>query len=102
MIFEPIAGNMGCVPPEAGFLKELRHVTSQYDSLLIFDEVMTGFRLSRGGAQELYGIRPDLTTMGKIIGGGLPLAAYGGRTDIMKKVARKRSGPGFMAPPPQV
>jgi glutamate-1-semialdehyde 2,1-aminomutase len=87
VIVEPVVGNMGCVPPEAGFLKELRHVTSQYDSLLIFDEVMTGFRLSRGGAQELYGIRPDLTTMGKIIGGGLPLAAYGGRADIMKKVA---------------
>jgi glutamate-1-semialdehyde 2,1-aminomutase len=86
-IVEPVVGNMGCVPPEPGFLKELRHITSQYDSLLIFDEVMTGFRLSRGGAQELYGIKPDLTTMGKIIGGGMPLAAYGGRADIMKKVA---------------
>jgi glutamate-1-semialdehyde 2,1-aminomutase len=87
VIVEPVAGNMGCVPPLPGFLEELRRITAKYGALLIFDEVMTGFRLSRGGAQEIYGIKPDLTTMGKIIGGGLPLAAYGGRADIMKKVA---------------
>ena len=87
LIVEPVAGNMGCVPPEPGFLEGLRSVTEKYGALLIFDEVMTGFRLSRGGAQQLYNISPDLTTMGKIIGGGLPLAAYGGRADIMSKVA---------------
>ncbi len=87
IILEPVAGNMGCVPPEPGFLEGLRRITQQYGALLIFDEVMTGFRLSRGGAQQLYGITPDLTTLGKIIGGGLPLAAYGGRADIMQKIA---------------
>ena len=87
MIVEPVAGNMGCIPPLPGFLEGLRRVTEKYGTLLIFDEVMTGFRLSRGGAQQLYGVRPDLTTLGKIIGGGLPMAAYGGRADIMKKVA---------------
>lgn len=87
LIVEPVVGNMGCVPPLPGFLKGLRHVTERYGTLLIFDEVMTGFRLSRGGAQQLYGVTPDLTTLGKIIGGGLPMAAYGGRADIMKKVA---------------
>ncbi|MGH9591839.1 MAG: glutamate-1-semialdehyde 2,1-aminomutase [Bryobacteraceae bacterium] len=87
VIVEPVAGNMGCVPPAPGFLEALRDLTSRYGSLLIFDEVMTGFRVALGGAQQLYGIRPDLTTLGKIIGGGLPLAAYGGRADIMKKVA---------------
>jgi glutamate-1-semialdehyde 2,1-aminomutase len=87
VIVEPVAGNMGCVPPEPGFLEGLRSVTEKYGALLIFDEVMTGFRLSRGGAQQLYGVMPDMTTMGKIIGGGLPLAAYGGRRDIMSKVA---------------
>jgi glutamate-1-semialdehyde 2,1-aminomutase len=86
-IVEPVAGNMGCVPPQPGFLEGLREVTRRYGALLIFDEVMTGFRVSPGGAQQLYGIRPDLTTLGKIIGGGLPLAAYGGRAEIMKKVA---------------
>ncbi len=95
VIVEPIAGNMGCVPPEPSFLEGLRRITEQYGALLIFDEVMTGFRLSRGGAQQLYGIKPDLTTMGKIIGGGLPLAAYGGRKDVMSKVAP--SGPIYQA-----
>lgn len=87
VIVEPVAGNMGCVPPEPGFLEGLRGITDKFGAVLIFDEVMTGFRLSRGGAQKLYGITPDLTTMGKIIGGGLPLAAYGGRRDIMEQVA---------------
>jgi glutamate-1-semialdehyde 2,1-aminomutase len=87
VIVEPVAGNMGCVPPLPGFLEGLRRLTERYGSLLIFDEVMSGFRVSRGGAQKLFGIKPDLTTVGKIIGGGLPMAAYGGRADIMKKVA---------------
>jgi glutamate-1-semialdehyde 2,1-aminomutase len=87
VIVEPVAGNMGCVPPQPGFLEGLRALTHKHGALLIFDEVMTGFRLSRGGAQQLFNIRPDLTTMGKIIGGGLPLAAYGGRKDIMTKIA---------------
>src|SRR4051812_29619335 len=86
VIVEPVVGNMGCVPPEPGFLEGLRRVTEKYGALLIFDEVMTGFRLSRGGAQKLYGVTPDLTTLGKILGGGLPIAAYGGRADIMRKV----------------
>jgi glutamate-1-semialdehyde 2,1-aminomutase len=87
VIVEPVAGNMGCVPPAPGFLEGLRSVTERYGALLIFDEVMTGFRLAYGGAQELYNIKPDLTMLGKIIGGGLPMAAYGGRAEIMKKVA---------------
>jgi len=87
VIVEPVAGNMGCVPPQPGFLEGLRALTYKHGALLIFDEVMTGFRLSRGGAQQLFNIQPDLTTMGKIIGGGLPLAAYGGRKDVMTKVA---------------
>ena len=87
MIVEPVVGNMGCVPPLPGFLEALRDVTRKYGALLIFDEVMTGFRLSLGGAQQIYGINPDLTTLGKIIGGGLPLAAYGGRRDIMSQIA---------------
>lgn len=87
VIVEPIVGNMGCVPPQPGFLQGLRDLTSKHGALLIFDEVMTGFRVSYGGAQELYGIRPDLTTLGKVIGGGLPIAAYGGRKDIMSKLA---------------
>ena len=95
VIVEPVAGNMGCVPPEPGFLQGLRALTQQYGALLIFDEVMTGFRLSRGGAQQLYGITPDLTTLGKILGGGLPIAAYGGRADIMQKVAP--AGPVYQA-----
>ncbi len=95
VIVEPVAGNMGCVPPEPGFLEGLRRITERFGALLIFDEVMTGFRLSRGGAQKLYGIRPDLTTLGKIIGGGLPLAAYGGRKDVMSQVAP--AGPIYQA-----
>jgi glutamate-1-semialdehyde 2,1-aminomutase len=95
VIVEPVAGNMGCVPPAPGFLEALRDLTARYGALLIFDEVMTGFRLARGGAQERFGIRPDLTTLGKIIGGGLPLAAYGGRADIMSQVAP--AGPIYQA-----
>ncbi len=87
VIVEPVVGNMGCVPPGPGFLETMRSLCTRHGALLIFDEVMTGFRLALGGAQELYGIRPDLTTMGKIIGGGLPLAAYGGRADVMDHVA---------------
>ena len=87
VIVEPIAGNMGCVPPAPGFLEALRKLTAENGALLIIDEVMTGFRVALGGAQQLYGIKPDLSTFGKIIGGGLPLAAYGGRTDIMSKIA---------------
>ena len=87
VIVEPVAGNMGCVPPAPAFLKALREITARHGALLIFDEVMTGFRLARGGAQELYGIRPDLTTLGKVIGGGLPIGAYGGRADIMSLIA---------------
>ena len=83
VIVEPVVGNMGCVPPSAGYLEALRVITKRDQSLLIFDEVMTGFRLAYGGAQELYGIEPDLTTMGKIIGGGLPVGAYGGPSEIM-------------------
>jgi len=95
VIVEPVVGNMGCVPPLPGFLEGLRAVTKAHGSLLIFDEVMTGFRLAFGGAQQLYGIKPDLTTIGKIVGGGLPIAAYGGRLDIMSKVAP--SGPIYQA-----
>lgn len=87
VIVEPCAANMGVVPPEEGFLKGLRDITEHYGSLLIFDEVITGFRLSIGGAQQLYGIIPDLTALGKIVGGGMPLAAYGGRREIMECVA---------------
>jgi glutamate-1-semialdehyde 2,1-aminomutase len=87
LIVEPVVGNMGCVPPQPGFLEGLRRITEHYGALLIFDEVMTGFRLSRGGAQKLFNIKPDMTLLGKIVGGGLPLAAYGGRADIMRKVA---------------
>lgn len=87
VIVEPVVGNMGCVPPSSGFLEALRELTTRYGALLIIDEVMTGFRVALGGAQQRFGIKPDLTTMGKIIGGGLPMAAYGGRADVMKKVA---------------
>ena len=87
LIVEPVAGNMGVVPPAPGFLAGLREVTAQYGALLIFDEVITGFRVAYGGAQELYGVRPDLTCLGKIIGGGLPVGAYGGRRDVMDQVA---------------
>jgi glutamate-1-semialdehyde 2,1-aminomutase len=95
VIVEPVAGNMGCIPPQAGFLETLREVTREHGALLIFDEVMTGFRVSRGGAQELYSIRPDLTTMGKVIGGGLPVGAYGGEADIMDRIAPQ--GPVYQA-----
>jgi len=87
LIVEPVVGNMGCVPPARGYLEALRAVTSNDGALLIFDEVMTGFRLAFGGAQELYTIKPDLTTLGKIIGGGLPVGAYGGPAEIMDLVA---------------
>lgn len=83
IIVEPVAGNMGCIPPVPGYLEGLREICTRYGALLIFDEVMTGFRVARGGAQELFGINPDLTTMGKVVGGGFPLAAFGGRADIM-------------------
>ena len=87
VIVEPVAGNMGCVGPADGFLPALREITGRVGAVLIFDEVMTGFRVALGGAQERYGIRPDMTCLGKIIGGGLPVAAYGGRADIMDSVA---------------
>jgi glutamate-1-semialdehyde 2,1-aminomutase len=87
IIVEPIVGNAGCIPPAAGYLKALREITNREGALLIFDEVMTGFRVAPGGAQELYGITPDLTTLGKILGGGLPCAAFGGRADIMNQLA---------------
>jgi glutamate-1-semialdehyde 2,1-aminomutase len=87
VIVEPVVGNMGCVPPRKGYLEALRALTERHGALLIFDEVMTGFRLALGGAQERFGIKPDLTTLGKIIGGGLPVAAYGGRADLMNHIA---------------
>ena len=87
VIVEPIAGNMGVVPPEPGFLETLRELCDASGALLVFDEVITGFRVARGGAQELYGVRPDLTILGKIVGGGLPLAAFGGREEIMDQLA---------------
>jgi glutamate-1-semialdehyde 2,1-aminomutase len=87
VIVEPVAGNMGCIPPVAGFLEGLKDVTARHGALLIFDEVMTGFRVARGGAQERYGVIPDLTTLGKIIGGGLPVGAFGGRQEIMEHIA---------------
>ena len=95
VIVEPVVGNMGCVPPAPGFLEGLKKTTERYGALLIFDEVMTGFRVALGGAQALYAVKPDLTTIGKVIGGGLPIAAYGGRADIMSKVAP--SGPIYQA-----
>jgi len=87
VIVEPVVGNMGCVPPARGYLEALRAITQRDKALLIFDEVMTGFRLAYGGAQELYGVEPDLTTMGKIIGGGLPVGAYGGPSEIMDLIS---------------
>ena len=87
VIVEPVAGNMNCVPPCPGFLETLREVCDSHGALLIFDEVMTGFRVTLGGAQALYGIRPDLTTLGKVIGGGMPVGAFGGRRDIMERLA---------------
>ena len=87
VILEPIMGNMGLIPPAPSFLEELRRLTELEDVLLIFDEVISGFRAACGGAQELYGVRPDLTCLGKIIGGGLPVGAFGGRADIMERLA---------------
>jgi glutamate-1-semialdehyde 2,1-aminomutase len=87
IIVEPVAGNMNCVPPKPGFLRALREVCDANGALLIFDEVMTGFRVALGGAQALYGVRPDLTTLGKIIGGGMPVGAFGGRRDVMEHLA---------------
>jgi glutamate-1-semialdehyde 2,1-aminomutase len=87
VIIEPVAGNMGCVPPGPGYLAAVREITSRHGSLLIFDEVITGFRLAYGGAQQVYGVKPDLTCLGKIIGGGLPVGAFGGRADVMDRIA---------------
>jgi len=87
IIVEPVAGNMNCVPPTEGFLQGLRKICDEYGTVLIFDEVMTGFRVALGGAQVYYGVKPDLTTLGKVIGGGLPVAAFGGRREIMEEIA---------------
>jgi glutamate-1-semialdehyde 2,1-aminomutase len=87
VILEPVCGNMGCVPPKEGYLEGLREITREYGTVLIFDEVMTGFRVARGGAQERYGVIPDMTCLGKIIGGGLPVGAFGGKREIMERVA---------------
>ena len=95
IIVEPVAGNMGVVPPADGFLEVLRQLCDASGALLVFDEVITGFRVARGGAQELYGVTPDLTVLGKIVGGGLPLAAFGGRADVMERLAP--SGPVYQA-----
>ena len=86
-IVEPVAGNIGCVLPAPGFLAGLRELCTQHGALLVFDEVMTGFRVARGGYMEICGVKPDLVTLGKIIGGGLPIGAYGGRADVMKRVS---------------
>ena len=95
VILEPVVGNAGFIPPDFGFLEGLREITREYGALLVFDEVMTGFRISYGGAQARFGITPDLTTMGKVIGGGLPVGAYGGRKEIMEMVAP--AGPMYQA-----
>ena len=95
VIVEPIAGNMNCIPPRAGFLEALRELCSAHGAILIFDEVMTGFRVAPGGAQQLYGITPDLTTLGKIIGGGMPVGAYGGKRELMRQIPP--SGPIYQA-----
>ncbi|MES1210916.1 MAG: aminotransferase class III-fold pyridoxal phosphate-dependent enzyme, partial [Acidobacteriota bacterium] len=95
VIVEPIAGNMSLVPPVPGFLKELRDLCDRHGALLIFDEVMTGFRVAWGGAQNIVDVRPDLTTLGKVIGGGLPLAAYAGPRDLMQRIAP--AGPVYQA-----
>jgi glutamate-1-semialdehyde 2,1-aminomutase len=95
IVVEPVAGNMGVVPPEPSFLEALRGLCDACGALLVFDEVITGFRVARGGAQELYGVRPDLTLLGKIVGGGLPLAAFGGRAEVMERLAP--SGPVYQA-----
>ena len=95
VIVEPVVGNAGCVPPKSGFLEKLRALTAEQGTVLIFDEVMTGFRVAYGGAQQLYGIQPDMTTLGKIIGGGLPVGAYGGKASLMELVAP--AGPVYQA-----
>ncbi len=95
LIVEPVAGNMNCIPPADGFLQGMRELCDKYGALLIFDEVMTGFRVALGGAQALYGVTPDLTTLGKVIGGGLPVGAFGGRADIMDQIAP--DGPVYQA-----
>src|SRR5262249_16861030 len=95
VIVEPVVGNMGCVAPLPGYLEKLRSITERHGALLIFDEVMTGFRVAYGGAQQREGIRRDLTTLGKVIGGGLPVGAYGGRKDVMNRIAP--SGPVYQA-----
>ena len=95
VIVEPVAGNMGVVPPKEGFLELLRKITRDSGSLLIFDEVITGFRLSKGGAQELFGVEPDITCMGKVLGGGMPVGAYGGKKELMSQVAPE--GPVYQA-----
>jgi glutamate-1-semialdehyde 2,1-aminomutase len=95
VIIEPVVGNMGCVPPRDGYLEAVRKITRDHGALLIFDEVMTGFRIARGGAQERYGVTPDITTLGKIIGGGLPVGAYGGSREIMNHIAP--AGPIYQA-----
>lgn len=95
IIVEPVAGNMNCIPPVDGFLQGLRDICSQYGAVLIFDEVMTGFRVALGGAQQLYGIEPDLTCLGKVIGGGMPVGAFGGKQEIMSHIAP--SGPVYQA-----
>ena len=95
VILEPLAANMGVVPPAPGYLGQVRELTKRYGALLVFDEVISGFRLARGGAQEFYGVLPDLTTLGKIIGGGLPVGAYGGRRELMERIAP--SGPVYQA-----
>jgi glutamate-1-semialdehyde 2,1-aminomutase len=95
LIIEPVAGNMNCILPRAGYLEGLRELCTQYGALLIFDEVMTGFRVALGGAQALYGVKPDLSTFGKIIGGGMPVGAYGGRREIMQQIAP--AGPVYQA-----
>ena len=87
IVVEPVAGNMGVVPPAPGYLQGLRELCTRHGALLLFDEVITGFRVAPGGAQALYGVRPDLTCLGKIIGGGLPVGAYGGRRDLMEQVS---------------
>jgi glutamate-1-semialdehyde 2,1-aminomutase len=95
IIVEPVSGNMNCVPPQPGFLEGLRALCDEFGALLIFDEVMTGFRVALGGAQAYYGVKPDLTTLGKIIGGGMPVGAFGGRRDVMEYIAP--TGPGYQA-----
>src|SRR5262249_61944948 len=98
VIVEPVVGNMGCVPPGQGYLQFLRDITVEHRSVLIFDEVMTGFRVAFGGAQELYKTKPDLTTLGKIIGGGLPVGAYGGGAEDVGMIAP--AAPGDQGGPP--